>query len=120
MSKGEYKELDVWKESRKLVKLIYLLVKVFPADEKFCLSSQMKRSSISIPSNIAEGIGRQTQKETRQFFYISKGSLYELETQLYLAFDLEFITQKKLDSTLEQLITTRKLIIGFIKYLEKQ
>lgn len=119
MSVADYKELDVWKESRKLVKYIYSLIHEFPDDEKFGLSSQMKRSSISIPSNIAEGIGRQTKKETRQFFYISKGSLYELETQLYLAFDLEFINSKQLNSILEQLVLTRKLIIGFIKYLEK-
>lgn len=114
-----YKNLDVWKESRKLVSLIYILSKEFPEDEKFGLISQIKRASISIPSNIAEGIGRNSKKETRQFCFIAKGSLYEVETQIYLASDLGFIYENKTEEILYQITTVRKLIIGFIKYLEK-
>lgn len=116
MSLKDYKELEVWKKSRQLVQNIYMLAKDFPNDEKIGLSSQIKRSSISISSNIAKGIGKQTKKETKQFFYIAKESLYELETQL---FDLSFINEKILNVTISQLIEVRKLIIGFIKYLEK-
>lgn len=114
-----YKNLEVWKESRKLVSAIYLTVSVFPEDEKFGLSSQLKRASISVPSNIAEGMGRNSNKETRQFFYIAKGSLYEIETQIYLALDLNFITEEKAEQIFNQIIIVRKLIIGFIKYLDK-
>ncbi len=114
-----YKNLDVWKEARKLVSLVYLLTKEFPEDEKFGLTSQIKRASISVPSNIAEGMGRNSNKETRQFFFIAKGSLYEIETQLYLAIDLGFITEKTAEQTFTQLTSVRKLIIGFIKYLDK-
>jgi len=114
-----YKNLAIWKESRKLVSSIYLLTEGFPENEKFGLTSQIKRAVISIPSNIAEGIGRNSKKETRQFVYIAKGSLYEVETQLYLALDLGFIKENQTEEILNQIITVRKLIIGFIKYLEK-
>ena len=114
-----YKNLDVWKESRKLVSLIYILTKEFPDDEKFGLTSQIKRASISIPSNIAEGLGRQTKKETRQFCFIAKGSLYEVETQIYLAIDLGFVQEEQLENVFNQITSVRKLIIGFIKYLDK-
>ena len=119
MGEKSYKNLDVWKESRKLVSTIYLLTKEFPEEEKFGLTSQIKRASISIPSNIAEGIGRQSKKETRQFCFIAKGSLYEVETQIYLAFDLGFIQENQTQEIFEQITTVRKLIIGFIKYLDK-
>ena len=119
MSDKNYKNLDVWKESRKLVSVIYLLAKEFPEDEKFGLSSQIKRAAVSIPSNIAEGLGRQTKKETRQFFYIAKGSLYEVETQIYLAIDLGFVQENEMENVFNQMTSIRKLIIGFIKYLDK-
>lgn len=114
-----YKNLDVWKEARKLVPLIYTLTQEFPEDEKFGLTSQIKRAAISVPSNIAEGMGRNSSKETRQFFFIAKGSLYEIETQLYLSLDLGFITEDKSEHIFNQITSVRKLIIGFIKYLDK-
>lgn len=119
MSEKNYKNLDVWKESRKLVSIIYIVSKEFPDDEKFGLTSQIKRAAISVPSNIAEGIGRNSKKETKQFCYISKGSLYEVETQIYLALDLGFIQESQTEEIFNQITTIRKLIIGFIKYLEK-
>ncbi len=119
MSEKSYKNLDVWKESRKLVSLVYILTKEFPEDEKFGLISQIKRASVSIPSNIAEGIGRNSKKETRQFVYIAKGSLYEVETQIYLALDLSFMQESQAEEIFNQITTVRKLIIGFIKYLDK-
>jgi len=119
MSEQNYKNLDVWKESRKLVSTVYSLAKNFPEEEKFGLTSQIKRASISIPSNIAEGLGRNSKKETRQFVYIAKGSLYEVETQIYLALDLGFLQENQTEEIFNQITTVRKLIIGFIKYLEK-
>lgn len=83
----EYSKLEVWLEARKLVNLLYDFSKLFPKEELFGLTNQMRRAAISIPSNIAEGCGRQTSKETIHFLHISRGSLFELETQFYLAFD---------------------------------
>lgn len=116
----DYKNLNVWKESRKLVKMVYELTEKFPESEKFGLSAQMRRCAVSIPSNIAEGIGRNSKKETKHFFYVAKGSVYEMETQLYLAEDLKFVTSSQIEVVLSQLIDVRKLIIGFIKYLVKE
>ena len=83
-----YTELEVWKESRILVKDIYSITKSFPKEEIYGLSNQLRRCAVSIPSNIAEGCGRRTSADTIQFLHISRGSLYELETQLYIALDL--------------------------------
>lgn len=95
---------------------IYELTKKYPGDEKFGLVSQMRRAAVSIPSNIAEGCGRNHPKDSLQFFYISRGSLYELETQLYISFDLEFIDDTALKGSLDCLQNTRKLLSGFINY----
>jgi len=69
----DYKSLSVWKEGRRLVKMVYELSANFPNEERFGLPSQIRRCSVSIPSNVAEGIGRHSKKETRQFFYVAKG-----------------------------------------------
>lgn len=111
-----YTNLDAWKSSRELVKQVYLLTNNFPKEELYSLTSQMRRASISVPSNIAEGVARNYKKETIQFLYISKGSLYELETQMYLAFDISYINEKQLSSILDQIDTCKKLVAGFINY----
>ena len=112
----EYTELDVWKESRKLVIQVYELVESFPKEEVFGLSSQIRRSCISVPSNIAEGCGRRTSTDTIRFLYMARGSLYELETQLYLASDLKLIDEVNLKITLDQIILCKRLLSGFINY----
>ncbi len=112
----EYKDLDVWKESRKLVQMIYNLSKSFPKEEIFGLSHQIRRSSISVPSNIAEGCGRRTSAGTLQFLYIARGSLYELETQLILASDQGYLAGEVFEKTLEQIVSCKKLLNGFINY----
>jgi four helix bundle protein len=113
-----YTELDVWKEARILVKMMYTHFSKFPKDEIFGLQSQMKRAAVSIPSNIAEGCGRNHRKDSLQFFFIARGSAYELETQLYLALDLSFIDQDVFEEILLQIEKIRKLLNGFIKYFE--
>ena len=113
-----YKELDVWIKARGLVKEIYIITSNFPKEEQYSLAIQLKRCAISIPSNIAEGCGRQYKKETLHFLHIARGSLYELETQLYLAFDLDYITNEKLDALLSKMEETRKLLSGFMNYFE--
>ena len=86
-----FKNLEIWKRSRALVRVIYEQTNSFPAEEKFGLTLQIRRSAISVPSNIAEGCGRGTDKQLMQFLNISIGSLCELETQIYLTNDLQFI-----------------------------
>lgn len=114
-----YTKLEVWKFSRDLVKLVYLLTKSFPQDEIYGLTNQMRRSAVSVPSNIAEGLGRQSNKETIHFLYIAKGSLNEVETQLYLSFDIGYISEEELKSVLEKLTSNKKLLNGFINYYKK-
>lgn len=115
-----YTELDVWMCSRRLVKKVYALTNEFPKEELYWLTNQVRRCSISVPSNIAEGLGRQSDKETIHFLYISKGSLFELETQLYLAFDLNYISKEQLDNLSEQVTTCKKLLNGFINYFKSK
>ena len=116
--KKNYIDLDVWKGARSLSKKVYLASSQFPSEEKFGLISQIRRAVVSIPSNIAEGCGRNYPKDSIQFFYIKRGSIYEVETQLYLSFDLDFISEIDLIAVLEKLETTRKLLNGFIKYYQ--
>lgn len=86
-----YKELKVWKRSFSLVTKLYLILKAMPKDETFGLTSQLKRCAVSIPSNIAEGFGRQSQKSFAQYLKISRGSLFELETQLLLVKEIKLL-----------------------------
>lgn len=112
----EYTELDVWKEARKLVCSLYAMTKRFPSEEMYGLTSQMRRCSVSIPSNIAEGCGRRTSADTIQFLHIARGSLYELETQLFLALDQEYMQKQEFETMMGQVTTCKKLLNGFIKY----
>lgn len=114
-----YTELDVWKQSRELVNLIYTTTKSFSKEELYGLTSQIRRSAVSIPSNIAEGLGRNHTKDSLQFFFIARGSQYELETQVYLAFDQQFINQETLEIILDKITTGKKLLNGFINYYQK-
>lgn len=116
--KKEYTELEVWIEARKLVNLVYEKTKSFPKEEIYGLTNQVRRCAVSIPSNIAEGLGRRTSQDTTQFLHISRGSLYELETQIYLAFDQKYITNNDLENILNQILTCKKLLNGFINYFK--
>ena len=88
-----FKNLQLWKKSRELVSEVYQLIEELPKEEMFGLTSQIKRCSVSIPSNIAEGCGRSSNRDLAKFLSYSQGSCYELETQLILAEDLGLITQ---------------------------
>ena len=112
----KYTELDVWVETRKLANDVYVLTKKFPKEELYGIVSQIRRCSISIPSNIAEGIGRRTSKDTIQFLHVSRGSLYELETQLYLSYDQNYMSKNDLSRILSQTEKCIKLLNGFINY----
>ncbi|SMC33014.1 four helix bundle protein [Cellulophaga tyrosinoxydans] len=114
----DYKELDVWLQARNLVKTVYVLTKTFPKEEQYGLTSQIRRCVVSVSSNIAEGCGRQSNKETVHFLHISRGSLYELETQIILANDLEYITSD-INAILNEVERVKKLLNGFINYQKR-
>ena len=112
----KYTDLDVWKQARILASVIYGITGSYPKSEQFGIISQMRRCAVSVPSNIAEGCGRQHTKETIQFLNISRGSFYELETQLYISKDLKFIIEEQLNTCLQQIESLGKLINGFIRF----
>ena len=103
--------------ARCFVKDIYLLSKKFPNDERFGLTQQVRRAAISIPSNIAEGSGRSTHKDFSHFLDIANGSAFEVETQLILSLDLEYISQAEFNSINEKLQLIEKMICNFNKSL---
>jgi len=109
-----HKRLEVWKESISLVLEIYKTTHKFPKEEIYGLAKQIRRCAVSIPSNIAEGCARQTNKETIKFLHISLGSGAELETQLIIANELDYI--KNADEILSRLNQVRKMIVGLIKF----
>ncbi len=110
----EYTELEVWKEPRMLVNSLYEITKKFPKEELYGLTNQMRRSAVSISSNIAEGCGRRTSADTIQFLHVSRGSLYELETKLYLALDQNYFEVKEHEILVVQISKCKKLLNGFI------
>jgi four helix bundle protein len=109
-----HKDLDVWKKSLDLVEFIYRLTEAFPQKEIYGLTNQIRRAVVSVPSNIAEGAARSSEKEFSKFLYISLGSLSEVETQLIIAQRLKYIGNY--DDSL--LIEIRKMLIGLIKSLK--
>lgn len=105
-----YKELVVWQKSIILVKEIYKITKHYPKAELFALVSQIRRAVISIPSNIAEGYGRRSHKEYLQFYSIAYGSALEVETQLILSKELNFITQAEFNQAASVLTEVIKML----------
>lgn len=109
-----FTDLNSWKEAHKLVLSIYTATKTFPNDEKFCLTSQLRRAAISIVSNIAEGFGRNTAKDKAQFYAISKGSVLEVQAQLLVAKDLEYLSENDFQDTQKQILIVQKLLSGLV------
>jgi four helix bundle protein len=113
-----FKELKVWQNARALVKEIYLCTNNFPSEERYGLISQMRRSAVSIPSNIAEGSGRRTDKDFVYFLNVSLGSAYELQTLLFLSQDLELLNTERTESLNSSLEEIQKMIYGLIKTIK--
>lgn len=111
-----HKDLSVWQRAMDLVEEVYTLSNDFPQTEIYGLTNQVRRSAVSVPSNIAEGAARNSTKEFIQFLYISLGSLAELETQLLLAERLKFISATPVDNLSE----IKKMLIGLIKNLKQR
>lgn len=114
---SSFKDLDVWKLGIDFVIMIYELSKNFPSDERFGLTSQIRRAAVSIPSNIAEGQGRKSAKENVQFLHIAKGSLAEVETQLIICERLGYVNNLgDLNIVMKRL---RSMIAGLINSLNQ-
>ena len=113
-----YKELRVWQKSYELCVKIYKITAKFPNEEKFGLTSQIKRSAVSIPSNIAEGYGRKTTADYIRMLYIAYGSVCELETQMLLAGDLGFVDMSETESTKSDISEIERMLKALIKSLE--
>ncbi len=107
-----FTQLEAWKKAHELVLIVYKQTETFPKKEIFCLSSQIKRSAVSITSNIAEGFSRQTAKEKQQFYSIAIGSLTELHSQLFIARDVDYISSQEFDINSQKIITISKLLYG--------
>ncbi|HEY4509107.1 MAG TPA: four helix bundle protein [Candidatus Paceibacterota bacterium] len=110
----DFTDLNAWKFSHELVLDIYKISNKFPAFERFGLTSQIQRASVSITSNIAEGFGRQSYREKVQFYYLAHGSLTEVKNQLLLSKDLGYIS-KDFERVMEKLVTSQRLLQGLIK-----
>ena len=113
-----YKDLLIWQKGINIVVLVYKIVESFPKEELSALSNQLKRASVSVPSNIAEGYGRNSEKSFSHFLDISRGSLFEIETQLIIAKELGIISDEILFNTiLKQIEEESKMINSFSKIL---
>ena len=114
-----HKDLHVWQKSIEFVTILYRITKIFPKEELYGLISQIRRAGISIPSNIAEGAARNYKKEFIQYLYVGLGSASELETQLIISRNLNYISPEKYDSLLSDLTEIRIMLLGLIKSLKK-
>jgi four helix bundle protein len=110
-----FRDLNVWNEGHKLVVMVYKITKSFPKEETYSIIDQMRRAASSITANIAEGFGRHTFKEKVQFYYLSKGSLLELENFILIAKDVGYLNQINFNSLLNQATIVDRLLQGFIK-----
>ncbi len=113
----DFKDLEVWQEAHQLVLKIYNITSQFPPEEKYGLISQMRNSSSSVPTNIAEGCGRGSDRELKRFCEVAMGSASELEYQLILVRDLNYLSFDQYSELNEQLIRFKKRLNSFIQYL---
>ena len=115
-----YKDLNVWQKSYKLCLKIYRMTAKFPSEERYGLTSQIRRAAVSIPSNIAEGYGRKTTLDYIRMLYISYGSVCELETQILLAGDLGYIEKGELDAAKKDIAEIERMLKALIRALENK
>ena len=108
-----FKDLEIWKLSRSFCSDIYTLTSSFPEDEKFGIINQLRRASVSIPSNIAEGASRKSNKDFARFLEIAIGSMYEIETHILISQDLNFLNQNEAEIILDQLESIIKMTSKF-------
>jgi four helix bundle protein len=114
-----YRELIAWQKGIELVLLVYKMARSFPKEELYALADQMKRSSVSIPSNIAEGFGRHSDNDFIRFLNISRGSLFELQTQLEISLRLDFIKSEDYESTMQLATEIDKMLNALISKIKQ-
>lgn len=112
-----FRDLTVWQKSMDLVCSLYEITKLLPPDESFSLTNQMRRCAVSIPSNIAEGSGRQTKKDFINFLCIARGSNFELQTQLEICVKIKYLTKADIRDTYNLTTEVSKMLSGLIKSL---
>lgn len=115
-----HKNLDVWNKSVSFVTTIYKVTNRFPSEEKFGLTNQIRRSEVSVPSNIAEGAARNSNKEFIRFLRISPGSNAELQTQLTIAKNLDLVEEKEYKELMEKSTDISKMISGLIRSIQNR
>jgi four helix bundle protein len=113
----DFRQLQVWERSHNLTLAVYRATRNFPQEERFGLTSQIRRASASIPTNIAEGCGRSTDKELAQFMQIAMGSASEVEYQLLLAHDLDYLSDDMYRRLNDSVVEVKKMLSTFIKRL---
>ena len=114
-----FTDLMVWQESHKVVLSIYKITKNFPNEEIYGLTSQMRRAAVSVTSNIVEGFTRRSKKEKQQFYSIARGSLVELESQLFIARDISYITMKDFEEIHAQIHVAQRLLSAFVQSVNR-
>ena len=119
MAFTSYKDLKVWQKAMDLTDIIYSLCKMLPPNETYALSDQMRRAVVSIPSNIAEGQGRQTEKEFKNFLSIARGSCFEIETQLLICQRQNYLSESDIQPALNLVEEIGKMLTAFILRLSK-
>ncbi|MFT6845558.1 MAG: four helix bundle protein [Flavobacteriales bacterium] len=112
-----YKELKVWEKAHKLTLTIYEVTKNFPSEEKFGITSQIRRAASAVPTNIAEGCGFNSDKQFARFMTIALGSATEVEYLIFLAFELNFLTETEHETLREEIIEIKKMLYTFITKL---
>ncbi len=118
MTAKNFKDLVAWQKAMDLVEIVYRLTKLFPVDERFGLTSQLRRAAVSIPSNIAEGQGRNSISEFGRFLSIAYASLREVETQLLIAVRLEYVSQSDFQPVQELCDETGRILNGLMNSLK--
>ena len=111
---NNFTDLFAWQEAHELVVLVYKATRDFPKEEVFGLTSQIRRASVSISSNIAEGFGRRSKIDKARFYVMAQGSLSEVQSQLMVARDIDYLEKASFDSLYSQTITVHKLLTGLI------
>ncbi len=114
-----YRDLEVWERGIALVERVYELTKRFPREEKFGLTSQLRRASVAVPSNIAEGWGRGSRKEYAHFLRIARSSLLEVETQIIIAGRLGYIDEQVMEEILEETTIESKMLLSLMRALRR-
>lgn len=114
----KFSDLIAWQEGHELVIAVYKETQTFPSEEKFSLTSQIRRAAVSVTSNIAEGFGRQGKNDKLHFYVMSRGSILELQNQLLIAKDINLISKKSFDVLAEQSVSVHKLINGLVRSIK--